>query len=54
VVVIAVVLVVSEDEDRLLPDLRIAGEDVQHLRDVPGSIPGRGGMVGEILRSHQP
>src|ERR1700721_1761854 len=37
---VAVVLVVGEDEDRLLPNLGIFRQDVHHLGDIPGSEPG--------------
>ena len=54
VIEIAVVLIVSKDENRLLPDLGIVCKDIHHLGNVPRAIPCRGGMIGEVLRRAQP
>src|SRR5690606_37980219 len=42
---IPVVLVIGEDEYRPLPDLRVLRKDIQHLRNIPGTVPWSGRMV---------
>src|ERR1700710_916883 len=51
---VSIVLVIGVDEDGLLPDLGIFGEDVDDFRDPPPSEPGCSGMVRELLRWRQP
>ncbi len=51
----AVVLVEGEEQRRLGPDVGVAGQRVQHLRDVPGAVVGRPVRVlGVGLRGHDP
>jgi hypothetical protein len=51
---VAVVFIVSENENRLFPGLGILSEDVERFGDVPRSVPGRIGMVRELFRRHEP
>ncbi len=55
VVEVAVVLVVGDEQRRLRPDLRVGGQRVQHLGDVPGSVVGgEVGVFGERLGGGDP
>src|SRR5690606_25211069 len=46
---IPIVLVVGHDKNGFFPDLWIFSQNVHHLRDVPGTIPGCPRVIGEIL-----
>ena len=54
VIEVTVILVVGHEEDGLFPDLRIAGQNVQHFRDVPRAVPGRRRVVGKCLGTDKP
>src|SRR5262245_33811316 len=51
---VAVVFVVAQDEDGLLPYFGIMREDVQDFGDVPGAVPGCNWMVGKVFGSDDP
>ncbi|MCY1380128.1 hypothetical protein D9M69_679180 [compost metagenome] len=53
-VIVPVIFVITKNEYGFLPDLRVLGEDIQHFRNIPCSIPGSTGVIREILRGHQP
>src|SRR6185437_7167619 len=54
VIEVSIVLVVSQDEDRFLPHLRIVSENVHHFRDIPGPKPRCSRMIRVVFRSNQP
>ena len=54
VIEVAVVLVVGQDEDRLLPNFGLLREDAERLGEHPGSVPGRTGMIGTAFGRNQP
>ncbi len=51
---VPVIFIIGHDKNGLLPHLGILGEDVHDLRNIPTAIPGRGRMIREVRRSHDP
>src|SRR5665213_3456205 len=54
VIKIAVILIISKNENGFLPNLRILRENVHYLRKIPGAKPWGARMVGKRFRRNQP